>query len=138
RHGAGPLRPALAARDLELPALGAGAATGSDPGLRPLRPADGARAIHLDLLRCNAMIDTIVQVILLLVLPPLMLGVIVKTKAAFGGRVGAPVLQPYYDLIKLFRKGSVLSRTTTWVFLAGPAVTTAAVLLAGLLVPMSG
>ena len=84
------------------------------------------------------MIDTLVQVIVLLVMPPLLLGVITKTKAAFAGRVGAPLLQPYYDLIKLFRKGSVLSRTTTWVFLAGPAVTMVAVLLAGLLVPMSG
>lgn len=84
------------------------------------------------------MIDTIVQVVLLFLMPPLLLGIIVKTKAAFAGRIGAPLLQPYHDLIKLFRKGSVLSRTTTWVFLAGPAVTCAAVLLAGLLVPMGG
>jgi formate hydrogenlyase subunit 4 len=83
-------------------------------------------------------IDTVVQIVLLLLMPPLLLGVIVKTKAAFAGRVGAPFLQPYYDLIKLFRKGSVLSRTTTWVFLAGPAITAVAVVLAGLLVPMSG
>ncbi|HRQ59273.1 MAG TPA: NADH-quinone oxidoreductase subunit H [Azoarcus taiwanensis] len=75
---------------------------------------------------------------LTLLMPPLLLGVIVKTKASFAGRVGAPFLQPYYDLIKLFRKGSVLSRTTTWVFLAGPAVTCAAVLLAAMLVPMGG
>ncbi|CAG1008788.1 Formate hydrogenlyase subunit 4 [Phycisphaerales bacterium] len=84
------------------------------------------------------MIDTIVQVVLLLVMPPLLLGVIVKTKAAFAGRVGAPLLQSYYDIIKLFRKGSVLSGTTTWVFLAGPAVTAVAVVLAGLVVPMGG
>jgi formate hydrogenlyase subunit 4 len=84
------------------------------------------------------MVDAIVQIILLALMPPLLLGVIIKIKAAFAGRVGAPLLQPYHDLIKLFRKGSVLSRTTTWVFLAGPAVTAAAVLLAGLLVPMGG
>ncbi len=84
------------------------------------------------------MIDTVVQVVLLLALPPLLLGVIIKTKAAFAGRVGAPVLQPYFDLVKLFRKGAVLSRTTTWVFLAGPAVTAVAVVLAGMLVPMGG
>jgi formate hydrogenlyase subunit 4 len=83
-------------------------------------------------------IDTVVQLVLLLLMPPLLPGVIVKVKAAFAGRVGAPVLQQYYDLVKLFRKGSVLSRTTTWVFLAGPAVTAAAVVLAGLLVPMGG
>jgi formate hydrogenlyase subunit 4 len=83
-------------------------------------------------------IDTIVQIILLLAMPPLLLGVITKTKAAFAGRVGAPLLQPYHDLVKLFRKGSLLSRTTTWVFLAGPVVSAVGVLLAGSLVPMSG
>ena len=66
---------------------------------------------------------------LILFLPPLMLGVITKTKAAFAGRVGAPLLQPYYDLIKLFQKGSVFSRTTTWVFRAGPVVGVATALL---------
>jgi formate hydrogenlyase subunit 4 len=81
------------------------------------------------------MIDTTVHVVLLLVLPPLLLGVINKTKAWFAGRVGPPLLQPYYDLIKLLRKGMVLSRTTTWIFRAGPVVTLAAVVLAGLLVP---
>ncbi len=84
------------------------------------------------------MIDTIVQVILLLLMPPLLLGVIIKIKAGFAGRVGAPLLQPYHDIIKLFQKGSVLSRNTTWVFLAGPAITAVAVLIAGLLVPMGG
>jgi formate hydrogenlyase subunit 4 len=65
-----------------------------------------------------------------------MLGVINKTKAWFGGRVGPSLLQPYYDLIKLMRKGMVISTTTTWVFLAGPIITLATVLLAGLLIPI--
>jgi formate hydrogenlyase subunit 4 len=76
------------------------------------------------------------HILLLLVMPPLLLGVINKTKAAFAGRVGAPYLQPYYDLAKLFRKGSVFSSTTTWVFRAGPVVTLAATLIAALLVPL--
>src|SRR6266516_6197743 len=72
----------------------------------------------------------------LLVMPPLMLGVINKVKAWFGGRVGPPVLQPYDDLARLMRKGMVLSTTTTWIFRAGPVVTLAAVLLAGMMVPL--
>src|SRR5688572_2001317 len=67
-----------------------------------------------------------------------MFGVITKTKAAFAGRVGAPFLQPYYDLVKLFRKGSVFSRTTTWVFRAGPVVSVATAILAAALVPVGG
>jgi hypothetical protein len=47
-------------------------------------------------------------------------------------------LQAYYDLIKLFRKGTVLSTTTTWVFLAGPAVGIVTTLLAALLIPLGG
>jgi formate hydrogenlyase subunit 4 len=83
-------------------------------------------------------VDAIVHGTLLLVLPPLLLGVITKTKAAFAGRVGAPVLQPYHDIIKLLRKESVVSRTTTWVFKAGPVVGLSTALLAALLVPMGG
>jgi formate hydrogenlyase subunit 4 len=73
-----------------------------------------------------------------LLLPPLLLGVVNKVKAAFAGRVGPPVLQPYYDLVKLARKDSVFSTTTTWVFRAGPVVGLASVLLASLLVPFGG
>ena len=82
------------------------------------------------------MIDTLIHIVLALAMPPLLLGVIGKTKAAFAGRVGAPFLQPYYDLARLMRKGVVLSDTTTWIFRAGPAVTLAATLCAGLLIPL--
>ncbi len=78
------------------------------------------------------------QLVLLLLLPPLLLGVINKVKAAFAGRVGPPLLQPYFDIVKLLRKGTVLSGTTTWVFLAGPVVGLATALLAGLVVPIAG
>ncbi len=82
------------------------------------------------------MVERIVHVVLFLTMPPLLLGVIHKTKALFAGRVGPPVLQPYFDLIKLMRKGMVLSSTTTWIFRASPVVTVATVLLAGLLIPL--
>jgi formate hydrogenlyase subunit 4 len=82
------------------------------------------------------MIETPIHLLLLLLLPPLLLGVINKTKALAAGRIGAPWLQPYYDLIKLMRKGLVVSTTTTWVFFAGPAITLSTVILAGLLIPL--
>ena len=83
-------------------------------------------------------VDLMAHGALVLVLPPLLLGVITKTKAAFAGRVGAPFLQPYHDLVKLLRKGSVFSRTTTWVFQAGPVVGLATAFLAALLIPIGG
>ena len=81
-------------------------------------------------------IHTLIHVLLTLLLPPLLLSVIVKTKATFAGRVGAPLLQPYYELARLFRKGSVWSTTTTWVFRSSPVVSLATALLASLLIPL--
>ena len=46
------------------------------------------------------------------------------------------LLQPYFDLARLMRKGMVISTTTTWVFRAGPIVTLGGVMLAALLVPL--
>jgi formate hydrogenlyase subunit 4 len=79
-----------------------------------------------------------IHVGLLLVMPPLLLGVINKTKGWFAGRLGPPLLQPYRDVWKLLRKGAVYSRATTWLFRAGPIVSLAAVLCAGLVVPLAG
>ncbi len=78
----------------------------------------------------------VLQALVLVIAPPLLLGVIARTKARFAGRVGPPLLQPYHDLIKLLRKDSVFSRTTTWVFRAGPVVGLVTALIAGLLIPI--
>jgi formate hydrogenlyase subunit 4 len=77
-----------------------------------------------------------IHLVLLLALPPLLIGIIARTKAWFAGRKGAPLWQPYLDLWKLLHKGAVFSRTTTWLFRAGPIVTLAAALTAGLLTPL--
>jgi formate hydrogenlyase subunit 4 len=81
-------------------------------------------------------VDFLIHILLIILLPPLLFGVINRTKAAFAGRTGAPLLQPYYDLYRLLRKGTVFSRTTTWVFRAGPLVTLAVTLTAALLIPL--
>ena len=65
----------------------------------------------------------------------LMVGVINRTKAIVGGRTRPAAVAAYYDLWKLLGKGAVYSRTTTWVFRAGPMTSLAGVLLAATLVP---
>jgi formate hydrogenlyase subunit 4 len=85
-----------------------------------------------------AIIAGLLQMALALALSPLLVGIITKVKAFFGGRVGPPVLQPYYDLARLMRKGMVFSTTATWVFRAGPVVGLAATLLAAAIVPLAG
>ncbi|GAB4144859.1 MAG: NADH-quinone oxidoreductase subunit H [Planctomycetota bacterium] len=67
---------------------------------------------------------------------PLMLGLVNRTKAFFAGRKGPPLLQVWSDLWRLMRKGMVLSRTTTPVFLLGPAASTIAVILAAAMLPL--
>lgn len=79
---------------------------------------------------------TLVHLLVIVAAPPLLLGVINRTKAVMAGRTGPPLLQPYYELFRLMNKGSVFSTTTTWIFLAGPVVGLAATLLASLLIPL--
>ena len=83
-------------------------------------------------------VPSLLPAALALGLAPLLVGVITRTKAVIAGRVGQPLLQPYRDLRKLMRKGAVYSRTTTWVFRAGPVVGLAATVLASALVPYGG
>jgi formate hydrogenlyase subunit 4 len=69
---------------------------------------------------------------------PAVPGIAVKTKSFLTGRRGAPVLQLYFDLWKLLRKGTVYSRTTTWVFRAAPIVVLASLIAAALFLPLDG
>lgn len=78
------------------------------------------------------------HLVLVLLLPPLLIGIINKVKAFFAGRNGPPVLQLYYDLAKLWRKGAVFSTSTTWVFRLGPVAAVVTALGAALLLPLAG
>ena len=71
-------------------------------------------------------------------LAPLFTGMITRTKSVFAGRRGPPLLQPYRDIAKLAGKGTVVSRTTTWVFRLAPAASLAAGVTALLLLPQGG
>ena len=84
------------------------------------------------------MVSSIANLLVVLAFAPLLLGVINKTKAVVAGRKGPPVVQVYYDLVKLLGKGFVVSRTTTWVFLAGPVLSVVAPVVAVLLLPLAG
>ncbi|MEN6452191.1 MAG: NADH-quinone oxidoreductase subunit H [Thermoguttaceae bacterium] len=81
---------------------------------------------------------SITHVVVALLLAPLLPGVINRVKAWFAGRRGPPLRQAYYDLWKLLQKGAVYSRTTTWLFVAGPVIGLACVVAALLLVPLGG
>lgn len=80
----------------------------------------------------------LIHLFILLVCPPFFLGVIAKTKAFFSGRRGPPLFQPYRDLIKLFRKGTVYSAVSSFSVRIAPVVIFSALLGAGLLFPLFG
>ncbi len=81
-------------------------------------------------------LEALLHAALLLVVPPLLPGVVARVKAIVAGRRGPPLLQPYLDLARLVRKGAVYGAGTSWVFRAGPVISLATALAAGLLLPL--
>lgn len=76
------------------------------------------------------------QFLIILLFSPLLNGFIKKLKAMMQGRAGPGLLQPYYDLIRLFSKEMVLSRVTSWIFKAAPFMVFASTLVASMMVPV--
>ena len=83
-------------------------------------------------------LETHASFIAALLLAPMIPGIINRTKSFFAGRQGPPILQLYYDLFKLLRKGIVYSSTTGWVFRAAPVVTLTASVGVLMLLPATG
>ncbi|MDA8170748.1 MAG: NADH-quinone oxidoreductase subunit H [Nitrospiraceae bacterium] len=76
------------------------------------------------------------QVLIIVIFSPLLQGVIKKLKALAQGRVGARVLQPYWDLLRLFKKEMVVPESASWVFRAAPFIVFASALAAGMMLPV--
>jgi len=76
------------------------------------------------------------QFLIIIFFSPLVNGVIKKLKASMQGRKGPGVLQPYYDLIRLFKKDMVVSSVTSWVFEAAPYVVFVSTIAAAMIVPV--
>jgi formate hydrogenlyase subunit 4 len=76
------------------------------------------------------------QDLTILVFAPGISGAIAKVEARFQGRRGPRILQPYYDLAKLFRKETLVPEDASWVFLAGPIVAFSCYLIVPLLIPV--
>lgn len=80
---------------------------------------------------------TAIQLVNILILPLLLVGIIRKVKALMQNRIGAPILQPFYDLAKLLRKSETISETASWIFIWTPRVGLAVAVITALLVPWS-
>ena len=78
----------------------------------------------------------VLQSLVVLAAAPLYAGVLTRAEAVIASRRGPSVLQPYRDLAKLLRKGSVVSDQASWVFRITPFVTFACYLTVSVIVPV--
>lgn len=72
---------------------------------------------------------------LILALAPLLTGFVRKVRARLLRRQGAPIWQPYRDLVRLLRKEVVLADNASWLFRVTPYLIFAATWAAAVLVP---
>lgn len=63
-------------------------------------------------------------------------GVIIRTKSIASGRKGPGLLQPMKDVIRLWKKGAVYSKTTSFIFQIAPSMHFASVVMAILVIPL--
>lgn len=77
-----------------------------------------------------------IQLLLVPVFSPLVIGVIRKIKARFQNRRGASIFQPYYDVWKLMHKDEIISADASWIFRHAPYVIFAVTLVVGGSIPL--
>jgi formate hydrogenlyase subunit 4 len=63
-------------------------------------------------------------------------GIVIRTKSIASGRKGPGIMQPMKDIIRLLRKSSVFSDTTSIIFKIAPTIYFASVIMALMLIPL--
>ena len=79
----------------------------------------------------------IAQVFFFIAIAPLVSGIIRKVKNNIRMRKGPGILQPYYNLAKLFAKDEVVSENASWIFGVAPIIFFASSVCALLFLPLS-
>ncbi|MGE5629174.1 MAG: respiratory chain complex I subunit 1 family protein [Solirubrobacterales bacterium] len=77
-----------------------------------------------------------VQSLILIAITPLFIGVIKNLKARIRGYRGVTVLQPYFELVKLFYKCSIISEKSSFITLVGPVLSLGAAISSAFLLPV--
>lgn len=63
------------------------------------------------------------------------MGIVVRTKSLSSGRKGPGIFQPMRDIFRLWKKGSVISTTTSLIFQIAPSIYFASIVMAILMIP---
>ena len=75
------------------------------------------------------------QMLLVVALAPLLVGIVRKVKSRLTRHKGAPLIQPYRDILRLMRKEVVLAENASWLFRVIPYMVFAGTWVAAALVP---
>ncbi len=79
---------------------------------------------------------SVIQLVYVLMLAPLVAGIISTIEEKIESKKGPSIFQPYYDLIKLFRKENVVPAKSSPVFRIGPYIAFALYMLLTLVLPI--
>lgn len=77
-----------------------------------------------------------ISLILIILTSLFFTGIIIRTKSIASGRKGPGIFQPVKDVIRLFKKGTVYSKTTSFIFQVAPSIYLASILMAILVIPL--
>lgn len=80
-------------------------------------------------------LNCIIFAFIVLLMPIFTVGTIRKTKASLQNRLGPPILQPLFDLIKLLRKDETVSNTVSWIFRSTSAINLSILILISCFLP---
>jgi formate hydrogenlyase subunit 4 len=86
--------------------------------------------MNLDLLLSAA-----INLGLILLVSPFYMGLVRKTKALCQGRIGQPLLQPYYNLAKLLKKERIYSKNSSGIMRATPYINLTVMIAAAFFIP---
>ncbi|MCL6097446.1 MAG: NADH-quinone oxidoreductase subunit H [Bacteroidetes bacterium] len=78
----------------------------------------------------------VVSVIVILGVAPFFAGMVNKQKAILTGRIGAPTVQPYYELYRLVRKETINAANASFVSRISPLVNFVALVIAAAMLPV--
>ncbi len=82
-----------------------------------------------------SLIAQLLHLALVLAAAPVVTGVLALFEARLQGRSGPHPLQPWLDLLRMFRKQTVMAESVSWLFRIAPAVAFGAIVVAAALVP---
>ena len=71
-----------------------------------------------------------ISLLLIIIASLFFTGIVIRTKSITSGRKGPGIFQPMRDIFRLWRKGSVVSKTTSFIFQIAPTAYFTSVLMA--------